>query len=508
MYDRSPISGNDGNASGHQRRPFGLRGLSVRFHFLLCLVAFAFLIDLAEGQDLVYEFQSVHATPTCRVGRDVIFKGTGTIFYRVPPATGWSSKALTAAGVTIDDFSYWPSGGYWAFGLSVSKTFNTQQTGVPDKQQSPTAERFYEYTRDTAAGVLGTSKVQLPAVSLTHTRITGNGTSEFHFEVEPVVIDFGDGSKPPEVKDPTIPPPVENPLLGLAGQELTVPLYREGGGPVVLEIGGNTYTGDPDPNTGVANVTFVIPPNWDGTAKVNGEVVALAPKMAYTGTPGMSSLYANPYTDTLPPGMTKYTPSTPITYPPGVTAGSSLSLPSGVTVATSAQMGEYLLLQVTKAGVTTNYVVNTNNPDAKPTTQTGGTSGGSSGGTSSNPKAGTTTGGATSPSGTPDSGGEIAGYSGGFGDGTGKEAPSKGIVDRAVQAREDLRQLLTGLSPIAPNGGLPRVSTYTISWDFGKFGRVDRIINFGEPPWTILRTAMLVVVIMVTGNAFFKRVTI
>jgi hypothetical protein len=392
--------------------------------------------------------------------------------------------------------------------------FNTTSFGPPGQTLFDTEEtKNYDWSTTQSGPATGSFSVVKPSSQVIHTRQSNlNVASQWVFNLPEVVVTLNGSSA--VVDNPSAPTySGPNPLLELAGEELTVPYYVAGGGEMTLTIGGKTYTATAD-SMGLAQITFTIPENWDGTAVVNGQTVALAPKMAYTGTPHVSQLVANPYSSTLPPGMTAWSPSgsynlpsgmtaSTVSLPQGVSPSSTVPMPSGMTVGVSGSIGEYVNVSATNTstGVTTSYTVNTSKPGTPATQTSGGTSG--SGAVSTGAASSTNSTGSQSE-------GSSLGMLGGAFNGSGDTltGPSDSVISKGEEVRSKIGQKFGNLNPVAGATGLPMQSTFNVTIQGGMLGSVNKTFDFSQPPWTYVRMAELFAMGLIIGAAFVKRVSI
>jgi len=326
--------------------------------------------------------------------------------------------------------------------------------------------------------------------------------------------------------DAAAAPPAPSASESMEGKRITVPFYVAGGAETAtLEVGGKSYTlnvaaaaGD---SGGIAMLDFVVPAGWDGTVKLNGATVAIAPRIAATGNPRMEYI-ANPYseaTDALPAGMTRaISPTLPAgmtegTYyglPAGVTAGTKLPMPSGVSGVSvgSAQTGS-LPTGVTKTDGSSawQYENLANQTRATATAATGGgsvSSAGVSGSGASRPIATSTVG--QPPAGAAEDAAVDAGSADGFGDAgeaVTPPAPLQTLGTTWATLKTQIDNKLGAFRPLA-SGSIPTISTLSFTLNFGRFGTRAINIDLTSNPFPLARQLSLVILTLGSGIYFIK----
>ncbi len=259
-------------------------------------------------------------------------------------------------------------------------------TTTPQVANSPSKSVTIEY-RLSGAAPTQTFTYEIPTATCS---LTFGGTTAFfvkNFADLELAWNSTDGNW--TVTDPIVTPPVINNLAKFYGKDISIPYYVEGtASTVTIGIGGQTLTFPVDHSLGgtggLAMLNLPVPNGWDGTATINGQVIAIAPRIAYTGIPTMAN-YANPYlapTD-LPLGMTRgilplpagMTESYWFGLPAGVNSTTRLPMPAGIASISSTQVigGELPVSSTTTGGVRSWTTASSGSSPSTVTTVTGGT---------------------------------------------------------------------------------------------------------------------------------------
>lgn len=305
--------------------------------------------------------------------------------------------------------------------------------------------------------------------------------------VLPVFIEPRGGAEPPPV----------NPLAELEGKEICIP-FTGSPGKNVLGVGGvnSDVYGDAG---GVGVVRFKVPPNWDGIVTFNGQPAVVASTLWSEFGPNISGhLIGSLYQEPLPAGMTRWNPSSPLVLPPGMTAGTALALPSGVTMSGGGMVGGVLNFDSTAGGVTRNFSVEPSKIGPSPSTGAA---------SYSNPTGGTTPGGVSGA--VVDDGAAIgmAASSDDIEKAAFKAPPGAEVGDSVGALRESLIGKFAALGPLAP-GSIGRTNLLPFELDCGRFGLVKRDISFSNAPFPQIRVACLVVFTMVLFLSFVRKLVI
>jgi len=330
-------------------------------------------------------------------------------------------------------------------------------------------------------------------------------SSTRHFTLDPVELSF-DGSNF-SFNDPLVPPPpAPDNLEKFEGKDLTIPYYVEGDAETVeIQIGGQTLTFPVDhaqiEGGGIATLNLPIPNEWDGTATINGVVVALAPRMAYTGSPTME-YYSNPYETPdapLPVGMTRAI----LPVPQGMTASAWYSLPAGVSTNPYTTLPFPLGIQSihvpTMIGGRLPVGVTTTTGTTSWTTSTGGTA----------PSGTITTGGTNTVTSNPNPLGQedadaVTDAGLGVPDGDTQAAASlKNFPDRWLAAKSAIENKF-GDFQILAQGTIPKASALSFTLPLGMFGERTINLDLQQEPFATARLLALVFVTFWAGMWFFK----
>lgn len=289
-------------------------------------------------------------------------------------------------------------------------------------------------------------------------------------------------------------PTAPNPLAALAGKEMLLPFFGAPGSNT-FEVGGvsSEVIGDA---AGAGVLRFKIPANWDGTIKFNGQSCYVASPIASEfpyDQPG--EMVGNLFGTDLPAGMTRWNPDSPLILPDGMTEGSKLPLPPGMTIAPSTTLdGKILGVKGTVDGVTLNYSYDKGEVATLPSTGTGAASG--TGAATRDPGSGSDMSDGAAMSAADAAAAKLAGSSSSVNSG-------QATVDSLEGLREQLTTVFSAQGPLAP-GNLPRNNTLAVSLPFGQFGNFEQNIDFGVAPWTVIRAAILVCFTIYLGASYIR----
>lgn len=466
----------------------------------LCSVAFLASGALAQVPQATIGVlnDSTSASPRWFIEQPVRFFTTGTVnktIYIKDPSSNvvTGSRTIVPGTGLLMSGSYFPSAAYLWTGLaSDGVAVNASPYQMPGKVQIQWgfSAGSYPYTyarlmplnpgRITYvfnSGSTATPRVILPEITIT---IAADNTA--------VIV------------DPQEPGAGYNPLAILEGQTLSIPFVGSKG-KNIMKVGGVEYEvyGD-DMGAGMARIE--IPANWDGSVEFNGQKAFVASSMGMEG-PGptiIGTLIGNLYSEALPQGMIRWDSNTDLPLPPGMTLGTRLDLPSGMTVAPVPNVvGDKVYISPLIAGSSRNYAYDLDKFEITP--PTGGT--GTAGSGVNSPAVSGLTDGEAMAWGAAQSnnaaGAESAGKAAGD--------PGPSIGEKMALIRSKVNQLMPTGSIIS-GGSLPRTNTMPINWNFGKFGVINNQIDFGSPPWTYLRVAILVCFTFSIGVAIMRRLTI
>jgi len=366
----------------------------------------------------------------------------------------------------------------------------------------------------TSVGAVTNAIPMVPADSVTVTFGGSYGHVTVNREAAAYTLNVADGTYT-QTAGPTATPagPITT-LEKFFGKTLNVPYYVAAGVTnVAVEINGvvhnfpvQTVEGD---SGGVAMLALPIPQGWNGSAKINGVDVALAPRVAYTGTPTMG-LTANPYQDAteplaLPAGMSRGVPAlpagmTPQQYyglPAGMTAATKLPLPAGVTaINQSAPVAGTLPVGVTSSGGGMGWVTVGPTGTAKPgsTTATGVSSGSST----------------ASGTGLSDADKEAivdSGLVGSGGDETKAGAGLKDLGNTWNGLKTTVQGKFGAFRPLQA-GSVPKASSLDFTLPLGPYGSRTVNLDLTQPPFSTARALALVLLIAGSGWWFLKFVKV
>jgi len=274
---------------------------------------------------------------------------------------------------------------------------------------------------------------------------------------------------------------------------------------VEIQIGGQTLTFPVDHTQieggGIATLNLPIPDEWDGTATINGVQVALAPRMAYTGTPSME-FFANPYAlpdVPLPVGMSRAI----LPPPQGMTATEWYSLPAGVSTnpynTLPFPLGIQSIHVPMMVGGRLPVGVTTTSGTSSWTTSTGGTA----------PSGTVTTGGTNTVVVNPNPLGQEdadaltdSGLGSPSGD-TEAAASLKDFPNRWLEAKSAIENKI-GDFQILASGSIPKASTLSFTLPLGMFGSREINLDLTQEPFATARLLALVFVTFWAGIWFFK----
>lgn len=410
-----------------------------------------------------------------------------------------------------------PNGGYLEWknnGVWVSLSWNgwyvngTTPTAIPSMgpvQFGSTSKDFiYRWAGQTQEYTLN---VPVAPYTVVATLSSYQDTSTIQLPPFEVALNYGTGEQVvTSTQEGDIPPSFVNPLLALAGQNVTVPYYVEGDAETVsLVVGDQTYTFPVDvvegDSGGLATLSFKIPANWNGSATINGAAVDLAPKLAYTGTPALG-FWANPYSAELPKGMVAGIPGLPAgvsasqfyNLPSTITAGQGLTMPTGITAVGSAPAAVAGSLPVS---VTNSAGVRTWTTASASTVTTG---------TTTTISKGVADGGHTTGTDAGDLGALDAVVGGEFGKADDSEkvgAAMGGLADRWEVLKSSVQGKFGDFKPLA-SGSIPTASSLSFTLDFASFGSRNVTFDFTGQPFTTARALALVFVVFWAGMYFLR----
>jgi len=467
-----------------------------------CFGAYAFLslipsVAAADG----YESTSAYgSSDSSTIGYWLIYRpvklvmGAGvpsrTVYYKDEAWDNqWRVTNITEAGYLVSEASQHdyikPSASVAWSGLSAS---SGPKTGTA-------SQWAYKFTWSVNADYSNPQVVNRDPITGPFT-VSYNSSSARQWQGLPPITVTIDAAGVGVVVDPAAPQPVVNPLAVLEGKEIMLPFFGRAG-KNVFELNGIASDVMGDEN-GAGILRFKVPANWDGTVKFNGVTAMIATSLGGEYEPQIANqLIGSLYSNDLPAGMYRWNPASDLVLPAGITAGTKLPLPEGMTVAPAGSMnGDLLSIWREVGGTTQNFQYDTSTVAPLPAGGTGG--------------AGSTAGAGVT---TPGSGDEMgAGAAMAAADSAvakGKEGGASTVpggeasVQKLETLRGELKMMFSEQGPLAP-GNLPRNNVLHVSVPFGQFGNIDQQIDFGQTPWTIIRAAILVCFTVYLGASYIR----
>jgi hypothetical protein len=363
-------------------------------------------------------------------------------------------------------------------------------------------------TSTTGAVYLGKVSISGPASGKIRRQEGGSTATQFLDRTPAIEVNLNGATGEWCLTSPLIPAPADH-FAALAGKKVQIPLYVAGdSGFVDFEIGGEVFRFPVDveegDSGGVANVNLTIPEGWDGTAKVNGVPVQLAPRMLSPNVPTMDFLgvlHSDPALN-VPPGFS----SGQIPLPAGMTIGNNLPLPAGMTVGTGPPV---LVPSPTEQGVMIPRI------PVSVTTSTGGktwrlppsTSGILVGSAEPLPSI---DGGPVVSSGTGTTGNDAddmaivdAAISGDVGEKVEAGAGMAGLADQWQSLKNQVDNKFGDFS-VMSQGSIPKATSLQFSLNFERFGVKQINLDLTQAPFTTARTIALVFVTLHAGWFFIK----
>lgn len=476
---------------------------------LWCLFA---QVDCLNAQ---FTHTTIAASGYCTAGPTVSVTYAGTTWIRKQGTTTWSQRnAGTANLYTINTTAQTGT-------FRTTANYSAHSAGNTGFQiNAPVVTEIWEFTYTNGGTPAGAFTLTIPAQTFT-LQYGGPNVSNYWAALQTITVSIPvSGGGQAVVTNPNTATPTPTTLNKFFGTSINVPYFVAAGVTnVAVELNGQIYNfpvkTEPGDSGGIAMLSLPIPTNWNGVAKVNGQDVALAPRLAYTGEPTMS-VTANAYQDipdttqplNLSAGLTQAVPSRPsgqtetqyYGFPNGVTGQSKLTPPNGVSsVSQTAPVGGSLPTGVTYTSGAKTWVTNNYNQVSTGVLTGNGTTTTASGGTTAGTGSELT-----------DADKDAIGEQGAVGDyGTALEAGSglKGIGTQWDNLKVKAQNKFGAFAPLQ-TGALPKETALAITIPLGPFGSRSMNLDLTQPPFSTARAIAHVGLIISAGWFFLRYIKI